>query len=114
MKKINITKSKILLGTPIALFSFEIYFGMILGYFAADFFSSRIKSITFNIGSYKLHLHHWLFCLAILPLVIAYNFSPLPIYFSSGILGGLVFQGIVCYSDWHRIIIKQQKTCLKN
>ncbi len=110
MKKIFLGKPKILLGTPIALFSLEVYLGMVLGYFAADLFSSRIKSVIFNIGRYRLHLHHWLLCLVILSFVVFYEFSPLPIYFSSGILGGLIFQGVFCYSDWHRILTKAKKT----
>jgi hypothetical protein len=107
MKKINIKKPKILLGTPIAFFSLEAYLGMIFGYFAGDFFSPKIKSITFNIGNYKFHLHHWLLCLGIFPLILIYKFSPLPIYFSSGFLGGLILQGIFSYPDWHRILIKK-------
>ena len=108
MRKFNLTKPKILLGIPVAIFSIEAYLGMILGYFAADIFSSKFKSITFNIGNYKLHLHHWLFCLMILPFILVYQFSPLPINLSSGILGGLVFQGIASYPDWHQVLIKQK------
>ncbi len=107
MKKVKIKKSKILLGTPIALFSIEVYLGIILGYFAAEFFSPRLKSITFDIGRYKFHFHHWLLGLGILPLLLIYKFSLLPITLSSGFLGGLIFQGIFSYPDWHRIIIKK-------
>jgi len=91
-----------------AIFSLEVYFGMIVGYFTANFFSSKLKSITFNIGKYRLHLHHWLLFLGVLPLILIYKFSPLPIYFSSGFLGGLIFQGIFCYSDWHQILIEKK------
>jgi len=37
------------------------------------------------------------------------NFSPLPMNFSLGFSGGLVFQGILCYDDWHKILIKNHE-----
>jgi len=94
---------------PLALFSLEAYFGMVIGYFAANFLSPRVQSLTFNVGAYKIHLHHWCWALTVLPAFLAYKFIPLPIYLTSGFLGGIVFQGIFCYSDWHKIIVKKPK-----
>ncbi len=64
----------------------------------------RIKSIVISWGKYQLHLHHWV--LASLTSVICalkgiYIITPELFY---GFLGGLIFQGIYCYSDCHRII----------
>ncbi|MDD5144758.1 MAG: hypothetical protein PHW72_01390 [Candidatus Pacebacteria bacterium] len=110
-------KNKIFWGLPIAMFSVEVYLGVIFGYFLADFFSGKetgvpgkIKFNVFKIGKYKVHLHHWILSLAFLPLVVAYNISPLfSVQFTSGILGGALFQGIYCYRDWHNIIKRHEK-----
>ena len=112
MKKINITKPKILLGIPIAIISLEVYLGVVLGYFLGEFFSGKqvnqpgiIKSIIFNIGRRRIHLHHWLIVLGVLISAIWHQFLPFP-QFSFGFLGGLVFQGISSYPDWHKILTK--------
>lgn len=114
MKKINLKKPKVLLGIPLAIFSLEIYFGTLFGYFITKFFSGKqtgcpgkIKSVAFNVGDYRLHLHHWLLGLMVLIFAAWHQFLPFP-HFSFGFLGGLIFQGIFCYSDWRRIFIKHR------
>lgn len=106
-------KSKILLVIPVAFFLPEVYLGIVLGYFAGKFGGGKkfgqvgiVKSVIFNIGNYKLHLHHWLIGLGILTSAVWYSFLPFP-QLSFGFLGGLAFQGIVCYSDWYKILIRQ-------
>ena len=64
----------------------------------------RVKSIVISWRDYRLHLHHWV--LAFVTSVICMTkgihvIRPELIY---GFLGGLIFQGIYCYSDWYRII----------
>ncbi len=116
MKKIKINR-KILLGIPLAIISFEIYLGIVLGYFLGKFLSGKktgqsgiIKSIVLNIGNYKLHIHHWLLSLGILILnLLTSLFFPFP-KFSLSLLGGLMIQGIVCYPDWHKIFIRESYT----
>lgn len=115
MKKIKLVKPKTFLGIPLALFSLEIYFGVVLGYFLGKFLSGKqygqsgiIKSIAFNIGNYRLHLHHWLIGLGILISALSFNFSPFFSQFSFGFLGGVVFQGIYCYPDWYKILTKSR------
>ena len=107
MKKIFPRQHKLLYGIPIAFFSLEIYLGVLFGYFLSNFWSQRIKSITFTVGSYKVHLHHWLLALWALPVVVIYNFSPIPVQFASGFLGGLIVQGVFSYDDWHKVLIKK-------
>lgn len=107
MRKTN--NLKIFFGAPIALFSIEAYLGMVIGYFSALFFSPKLKSLVLHLGKYKLHLHHWLLALGILPLILFYKVSPIPIQLASGFLGGLIFQGIVCYDDWYRVVIKKKE-----
>ncbi|MCK5044530.1 hypothetical protein KAR26_02285 [Candidatus Parcubacteria bacterium] len=109
--------SVIFLGFFSAYISFQICLGIIMGYFVARIFSGkqpgetgRIKSIIFHWGDYRLHLHHWFlgFAVVLLALVLDYSFFDYG-KFSYSFLGGLIFQGIFCYCDWKRIIIKQKK-----
>jgi len=110
---IKISK-KFLLSIPLALISLQIYLGIILGYSLGRFLSGKktgcsgkIKSIILRIGSYRLHLHHWLLSLAILILnLLTTFFLPFP-QFSLSFLGGLMIQGIFCYPDWHKILVRQ-------
>ncbi len=111
----NLKYKKLLFGIPLILISFEIFTGMLIGYLIARFSSGeegypgRIKSIVFNIGNRKAHLHHWLIALIFMPMIIAYNFLPFPKLFATGFLGGLIFQGITSFNDWYRILTKQKK-----
>lgn len=108
----KISKPKILISLPLAFFSFEAYLSALFGYFSAKLLSGKktgqqgiIKSIIFNIGKYKIHLHHWLLSLGIMISSIIFNFyffSP-KVYF--GFLTGVVFQGI-SYPDWHKILMR--------
>jgi len=99
---------------PLAVFSPEIFFGIIFGYLLSDFFSGKeaglqgkMKSLAFDIGKWRIHFHHWLCGLGILISLFLININ-LPFHqFSFGILGGMIFQGISCYPDWHKIIIKK-------
>ena len=111
----KIPKHKILLGVSLAIISFQIYLGVLLGYFVAAFGAGKrtgeqgkIKSFVFETGSYKFHLHHWVIGIGILPLALHTDLSFLSNKFFSGLAGGLVFQGITCYSDWHKLIVKKK------
>lgn len=120
MEKLKFIKPKLVtpkffLGIPLAVFSLEVYFGAIFGYFLFEFLSGektglpgKIKSAAFNIGNRKVHLHHWLYGLGILIPAIWYQFLPFP-QFSYGFLGGMIFQGISCYHDWHRVLIRNKQ-----
>jgi len=115
MRIFKFKKPKFLLGLPVALFSVEIYLGALAGYFLSKYLSAREvgeknrwwKSVVFGVGNYRLHLHHWLYSLAILILGLYYNFLPFP-QLSYGFLGGVVFQGIISYPDWYRILIRRK------
>jgi hypothetical protein len=100
-------KSKII-PTILALFSFQIYFGAILGYYLAKNFSKKVRSLVFEIKSWRLHLHHWLVCFLILIFSFFFDFLSLP-NFALGFLGGMIFQGIYCYDNWYKILIKNKK-----
>lgn len=110
----RISKRKIFLGLPVALLSVEIYLGMLAGYLAGKFLAGKkvgqppaiLKSLVFGVGSYKLHIHHWMYGSGILISSLSLNFLPPWPQFSLGILGGVILQGIITYSDWYQIIKK--------
>ena len=108
MRIFKTKKLKFFLTLPIALISLNTYLGSVLGYLTFRFFTGKIPSLAFNIGDYRLHLHHWLLSLAILLSAWHYNFLPFP-QFSFGFLSGAIFEGIYCYRDWYRIIFKHKK-----
>jgi hypothetical protein len=112
----KIFKSKILLSLPLALLSLEIYIGVLVGYFFSRYLSAKTagqknrwwKSLVFEVGNYRLHLHHWLYSLAILISGLYYNFLPFP-QLSFGLLGGMIFHGIHSYRDWYKVVIRQRE-----
>ena len=113
IKPKTIKSKKLFLGIPLAVLFWELFFGIILGYLSACFLSGKeaglqgkIKSLIFNIGRWRFHFHHWLYGLTIL---VSLFFSKLSLpQFSFGILGGLILQGIICYPDWYRVVIRQK------
>jgi hypothetical protein len=87
------------------------YASWLAGFIAAKYGGSkregkpgRVKSVVIYWHKYRLHLHHWVLAF-VTSLVCAlkgiYVITPELFY---GFLGGLIFQGIYCYNDWHRII----------
>ena len=107
-EKLKIKKSRLILGLSIALFSLKMYFGGIFGYLFAKFFSDRMNPLIFNVGSYKLHLHHWITGSTALTLAVVYDITPLMNQLFFGFMGGLIVQGIVSYSDWHRVLTRRK------
>ncbi len=82
--------------------------GVITGYIFMRFFTGKIKSIEFSLGSYEIHLHHWFYsslALAILFISGVYQLFPI---FLLGFGGGVVFEGIYRYNDWYKILSRKQ------
>jgi len=87
-------------------------FGLIFGYFSFKYLSGpaekmrgKIPSIRLPLGKYRLHLHHWLMtivCLLILKLTGIFDLNS----FLFWVGGGVALQGVLCYSDWYKIIYK--------
>ncbi len=107
-------KKGIGLTIALALISLQLGLGIILGYFTARFLAGkqvgqqgRIKSLTFQIGDYKLHLHHWLLSLGGLTFVFFFNLVHL--HFFYGFIGGWIIQGIFSYKDWKKILSKRNE-----
>ena len=115
----KILKSKFLLSLPLALLSWEIYIGVLSGFLLSKYLSAKEagqenrwwKSIVFEIGNYRMHIHHWLYSLTVLIAIFVsglyHNFIPFP-QLSFGFLGGAIFHGIYSYRDWHKVIVKEK------
>ncbi|KPJ57244.1 hypothetical protein AMJ49_01375 [Parcubacteria bacterium DG_74_2] len=102
----KISKPKFLIQIPLALFALQIYLGAIFGYFFAKFLSKKICSLIFEFRNWRLHFHHWLMGIGVLIPIFIYDLFPFP-QFAFGFLSGIIFQGIYCYSDWYKILIKK-------
>ncbi|GEM_PF-854508 len=90
------------------------YKAWLIAFVATKFLSGRtegrqgiVRSIIIPWRSYRLHLHHWL-----LALMVGGVFAFRGIYIVTpevflGVFSAAIFQGIYCYGDWHRIIMKK-------
>jgi len=99
----------------------ETYLGIGSGYSSASFLGGKtvdaigkIPSLILNIGDWQLHLHHWLISFGLLLFLLSflikrYKLPASLTFFSFGFLAGLILQGIFGYSDWHQILIKNNK-----
>ena len=92
-----------------ALLSLKIFFGGVFGYFLAHFLSGKFSSVIVGIGNFKFHFHHWMMGVVGLIAILLYQISPLAEQLFFGFFGGMIFQGIFSYSDWHRIFFKKRK-----
>ncbi|MFC2056714.1 hypothetical protein ACFLTO_03990 [Chloroflexota bacterium] len=70
----------------------------------------KVGSIVIPFGRWGIHLHHWLYSLCLITLSSITGMYFLTPTITYGLLGGLVFQGVYSYSDWHVIIISRHKT----
>lgn len=65
----------------------------------------KVRSIIISFRGRGIHLHHWLYSLCLIGFSFTTGFYFLTPTITYGLLGGLVFQGIYCYSDWYVILI---------
>jgi hypothetical protein len=108
----KLSKSKMILGASLAIISIEAYLGGVLGYVMAKVFSGaataqqgKLKSLIVRYNKYQIHIHHWVVGMFIIALNFHYHFLPFS-HFAVGLIGGTIVQGIMSYSDWHKIIKK--------
>lgn len=107
-------KKGIGLTIALTLISLQLGLGIIFGYFTARFLAGkqtgqqgRIKSLAFQIGDYKLHLHHWLLSLGVLAFAFLFNLFHFNFFY--GFVGGWIIQGVFSYKDWKKILSKRSK-----
>ena len=65
----------------------------------------KMRSIVIPMGRIRFHLHHWLVCVVMIAIGLSrtvYIVFPPEVYY--GLLGGIAWQGVYCYSDWRKII----------
>ena len=74
----------------------------------------KVRSIIVPFIRWRIHFHHWLYSLWLIGLSSATGIHFLTPTITYGLLGGVAFQGIYSYSDWHIIIIKRHKTRAKD
>ncbi len=86
--------------------------GWLLGFVITEYMAGKtsgkqgkVRSIIIPLGKYRVHFHHWLICSGVIVLILITDMRFLASAISYGVLGGLVFQGIYCYGDWHKILI---------
>ncbi len=70
----------------------------------------KVRSLVIPFRKWGFHLHHWLCSLCLIGLSSITGIYILTSTITYGLLGGLIFQGIYCYSDWHVILINRHKT----
>jgi len=68
-----------------------------------------LRSPFIPLGKYKIHLHHWLWSSCVMIIFTLFKGAHvLPSDLFYGFFAAIVFHGIYCYSDWHRILIPRQ------
>lgn len=111
-KKIKKVVPKVITGL-IAFNSPILFLGGALGYFSGMYFGGTkehpqiIKSIVFNIGNYKLQLHHWLILPVGLVSAASFDFFLFSSPFFFGFLGGVAFHDIYLDPNWKKVLTKK-------
>jgi hypothetical protein len=110
----------LVLATSIIL-GYLFFVGWLLGFGLTKYMAGktsgkqgRIRSIVIPFGRRGVHLHHWLISAGIIILSLIMDIQFLASAISYGVLGGLVFQGIYCYSDWYKILITRRHRSIEN
>ena len=70
----------------------------------------KVRSVVIPLRRWGVHLHHWLYSLFLISLSFSTGMHFLTPEITYGLLGGLVFQGIYCYGDWHVILVSRHQT----
>jgi hypothetical protein len=115
-------KKKIMLLCMINVFILSgmlCYISYFAGFFITKYLSGRadgkqgiIMSIIIPWRHYQVHLHHWFIALiagGVLLINRIYIISPEVSY---GLISSVIFQGVCCYEDWHRIIKRRDAPLL--
>lgn len=88
----------------------------LLGFFAARYVAGESAGVRGRLGSiiipfrrWRLHIHHWLYSLWLMGISLATGIHFLTPSITYGLLGGLVFQGIYYYNDWHIVLTTRKQ-----
>ena len=109
----------IILSTIVAgiMLGYLFFLSCLLGFLASKYVAGesvgaggKVRSIVIPFRRWRIHFHHWLYSLWLIGLSSAtgiYFLAPTVTY---GLLGGVAFQGVYCYSDWRVILIGRHQT----
>lgn len=99
------------------------YMGAIGGYLFAKYLSGkaegapgRLRSLVFTVGSYRIHIHHWLLSTLSLFSLWLHDFHVhffeifLPVL---GFCSAVIFHGIYNYTDWYKILHRAENICFR-
>jgi len=89
----------------------------LLGFLASKYVAGKsagergkVRPIVIPFRRWGIHLHHWLYSLGLISLSSVTGIHFLTPAVTWGLMGGLVFQGIYCYNDWHIILVSRHQT----
>lgn len=112
-------KFLVILSTVIATLTLGYLFllSWLLGFLAAKHVAGesvgtrgKLGSIIIPFRRWRIHIHHWLYSLGLVGLSLATGIHFLTPSITYGLLGGLVFQGVYYYSDWHIVLTGGRQT----
>ena len=99
-----------------AMLGYLFFLSWLLGFLVSKYLAGKssgqrgkIRSIIIPLRSRKIHLHHWVSSLCLIGFSATAGIHFLTPAITYGLLGGLAFQGIYCYNDWHVILINKHK-----
>ena len=99
-----------------AALGYLFFLSWLLGFLASKYVAGKssgergkVRSIIIPFRRWEIHLHHWLYSLCLIGLSYAIGLHFLSPAITCGLLGGSVFQGIYCYSDWYVIAISNHQ-----
>lgn len=106
-------KKLVLIGflTTGIVWGYPFYISWAIGFAITKYCSGRkngtpgkVRSIIIPWRGYEFHLHHWLLASLAGAISAVSGFFLISPALFFGFLSGLVFQGLYCYTDWHRIV----------
>ena len=93
------------------------FLSLLLGFLVSKYVAGKsvgergkVMSLVIPFRRWGIHLHHWLYSLCLISLSSVTSMHFLTPAITYGLLGGVVFQGIYCYSDWRVILISRNQT----
>jgi len=97
------------------------FLSLLLGFLASKYVAGKsagergkVRSIVIPFRRWDIHLHHWLYSLCLIGLSSTTGIHFLTPAITCGLLGGLVFQGIYCYSDWQIVLISRRQATARD
>ena len=92
------------------------FFSLLLGFLGSKYLAGKavgeqgkVRSLAVPFRRWRIHFHHWFCSVFLIGLSSMTGIHFLTPAITYGLLGGLVFQGIYCYSDWHVILTSRHR-----